>query len=637
MLPFPAQLSGKDLVFFLRKQAWLVGLVFALVLGTAVFYSLGLPSVYLAQAKIAIDPLAAKQALPQQFASYETYFLTNLNFETEIEILRSRPLAERVARALAAGEQRSNEEAMHLEARRVQGAVSVRRVENTRLIAIQVRDSDPRRAADTANMMAEQYKALSSDMRLESYRKSHAWLQEQIADLEGQVQSAEQELIDYVKTAGLAPSLSEAGPERAFSQAGPPVQTDVLQALQSQLVASQIERSRLAERYKPLHPKMTAINREIEIIEQKIGEDKSRRTEEARTARSQAISEKEKTIRYDILRRSADKNKQIYDALIAKLKESNLTADLSEPNIWTVEKAEPPASPVSPNRPRIAAVAAAAGLFLGLLLALGIEWVNPRIRSIEEFQSLFTVPVLASIPHVGPAGGADAPGAGLLSLREPQSVASEAFRTLRTNVKFSHAREDSNTLVVTSCMPREGKTTVSVNLAITLATAGRKVVLVDADLRNPGVHRELGMALGPGLAHLLAGEADSPAEVLRAGPVEGLSVIPAGLIPPNPSELLDSAALQKLMKELSEKFDQVIFDSPPVLPVSDASLLAAAARNVLLVFDMRNLNRTYIHRVLEQLRSAGGRIYGAALNQVEPDVQAYYYPGYPAAAAASNK
>ncbi len=637
MLPFAPQFSGKDLVFFLRKQGWLIGLVFVLVLGTAVFYSLGLPSVYLAQAKIAIDPLAAKQALPQQFASYETYFLTNLNFETEIEILRSRPLAERVARAMAPPDRRSDEEAMHREAQRIQGIIQVRRVENTRLIAIQVRDANAERAALTANAVAEQYKALSSDMRLESYRKSHAWLQEQIADLENQVQNSEQELIDYVKTAGLAPSPSEAGPERAFSQTGVAAQTDVIQTLQSQLVGAQIERSRLAERYKPMHPKMTAIEREIEIIEQKIGEEKSRRTLEAREARSQAISDKEKTIRYDILRRNADKNKQIYDALIAKLKETNLTADLSEPNIWTVEKAEPPASPVSPNRPRVAAVAALAGLFLGILLALGIEWVNPRIRSIEEFQSLFTVPVLASIPRVAGGAGPGEASPALLSLREPQSAASEAFRTLRTNVKFSRAREASNTLLVTSCMPREGKTTVSSNLALTLATAGRKVVLVDADLRNPGVHREMGLALGPGLAHLLAGEAASPADVLRAGPVAGLSIIPAGLIPPNPSELLDSAALQKLIEELSANFDQVIFDSPPVLPVSDASLLAAAARNVLLVFDMRNLNRTYIHRALDQLRSAGGHIYGAALNHVEPDVQAYYYPGYAATAAAPNK
>lgn len=625
-------MHAKDILYFLRKQGWIIGLVFVLVTGTAVFYTLGQQDIYQAETKISITPQFTQNVLPRQMVSYESYYLTNLTFDTEIQVLRSRPLAERIARALAASEHRQDEKFISQQTQKILRSLQIFRIENTRLIRLVATSNNPEEAARIANAAAEQYIYLTAESRLESYRKTHTWLQEQIADLEAKVELSEQALIDYIKETDL--TLTEAGIPASSAPASGDSE-DVLSALRAQLVSAEIERSRLQERYKPKHPKMIAIERELEIIRRKISEERQLRSGAIKEARETAISDKEKAIRYELLKRTAETNKQLYDALIEKLKETDVTSDLTQPDIQIIEAAEVPKWPIGPNRTRIAMVGATSGLFLGLLLAMLIEWLNPRIRSLEEFQRHFSVPVLATVPRMDAGGGQSQ--ASLVAWKDPQTIASEAFRTLRTNVKFSHARDDSNTLLITSCLPQEGKTTVASNLAATVALSGRRVVLVDADLRNPSVHKHFQLGEAAGLAHLLAGELRSYKDALSATPIPNLSIIPAGLIPPNPSELLDSGLVHEITETLSRDFDQVIFDSPPVLAVTDTSLLASALRNVLLVLDMNHLNRLLIQRSLDQLSAAKARIYGAALNFVEPDLQHYYYPSYVQPAASKRK
>ncbi|MEW6776059.1 MAG: polysaccharide biosynthesis tyrosine autokinase [Bdellovibrionota bacterium] len=615
----PLTFRGKDLLYFLRKQGWIVGLVFTLCTGTAVFYALGQPDQYVAQSKIVISPQF--QVLPNQIVSYESYFITNLTFETEIQVLQSRIIAERIAQALAEPGEILEGETLDQRARTIQRSITVERIENTRLISIRGWGTEPEMAARIANAAAEQYIDFTAETRHEAYRKSYSFLEEQIAELEEKLQRSEKELIDYIRKADLTvtadPTLAASGGGEREGEG------DVLNTLQAQLVSAELEKSRLQERYKEKHPKLVAVTREIEIIQKKIADEEARGESTRRRARAAAISEKERAIRYDMLKRDVEANKSLYDDLIARRKQTGITSEQNQPNVRIIERAEVPGAPFAPNRRRIAFVAGTGGLFLGILLALLVEWLNPRIRSIEEFKVHFALPVLASIPRINT--GEDGKSAALISSREPQSIASEAFRTLRTNVKFSHSRESTNTLIITSCVPRDGKTTVSVNLATATALAGRRVVLVDADLRNPNTHKELGMTLEPGLAHLLTGEIDSYQEVARAGPVPNLSVITAGAIPPNPAELLEAATLQKLLARLSADFDQVIFDSPPVLPVTDASILASVGRNVLLVLDMNRLNRSMTQRSIDQLQAAGAHIYGVVLNYVDFAEQPYYY------------
>ncbi|MCB0220057.1 MAG: polysaccharide biosynthesis tyrosine autokinase, partial [Chrysiogenetes bacterium] len=289
-----------------------------------------------------------------------------------------------------------------------------------------------------------------------------------------------------------------------------------------------------------------------------------------------------------------------------------------------------------PNRRRIVMVGLISGLFLALLVGLLIEWLDPRIRSVEEFQHLFELPVLGTIPKMKEGDLGDVIPSRIAS-DLPKSVAGESFRTLRTNVKFSHARNSGNTLLVTSSVPQEGKTTISSNLAATIALSGRRVVLVDADLRNPGISHAFELNHGPGLAHLLSGEITDYREALRETSVENLYVLPAGLIPPNPSELLDSVVLKEILDALSKDFDQVVIDSAPVLAVADTSIIASVARNVLLVFGMEKMNRTLIQRTIRQLEAAGAHLYGATLNRLTPEGQGYYYYAYTGAYSADAK
>lgn len=627
-------IQGKDVVYFLRKQMWLMLLVFAAVSGSTFFYALGLPDMYVAGTKIAITPQFLQQVLPRQMVSYESFYLTNLTFETELQIMRSEPLSRRVAWVLADGEQRGNEEYLERETAAVKGALRVRRIESTRLVEIQARSPEPKRAAAIANTAAEQYIYLTAENRLEAYRKSQTWLQEQIADLEIKVQLSEQALIDYIKKENLV--IAEGTPIPGNAAAESEAASDMLSVLRTQLVEAELEYNRLSRRYKEKHPTMVALDQEISLIKSKIEEERSRTRGARVQAREEAIEFKEKAIRYNLLKRAAETNKQLYDSMIARLRETDVTAEVSQPDIQVIEQAKVPGAPVYPDRQRINLIGGVSGLFLALLLALGVEWLDPRIRSIEEFQHLFDLPVLGTIPRMKDTDlGEISPSR--ISIELPKSVAGESFRTLRTNVKFSHARNSGNMLLVTSPVPKEGKTTVSSNLASTIALSGQKVVLVDGDLRNPGVSNAFNLHNGPGLAHLLSGEITHYREALHDTSVENLSLIPAGLIPPNPSELLDSQVLMEILGALSKDFDQVVIDSAPVLAVADTSIIASVARNVLLVLGMDAMNRTLIQRAMRQLEGAGAHLYGAVLNRLPAEGQGYYYYAYSGAYSADAK
>jgi capsular exopolysaccharide synthesis family protein len=203
----------------------------------------------------------------------------------------------------------------------------------------------------------------------------------------------------------------------------------------------------------------------------------------------------------------------------------------------------------------------------------------------------------------------------------------EAFKGVRTNVQFSSAHEGSRSLVVASTSPGEGKTLVSTNLAIALAQMGQRVILIDADMRRPTVHELLGERQEPGLSHVLVGETSASAAVRRTA-IDGLWVLPAGRIPPNPAELLGSPRFKVFLQSLSEQFDWVILDSPPVMAVTDASVLANRASGVIFVVGSEMVHRGAALAAVRQLLAANGKLVGAVLNRVNLDRDRYYYGNY---------
>jgi tyrosine-protein kinase Etk/Wzc len=269
------------------------------------------------------------------------------------------------------------------------------------------------------------------------------------------------------------------------------------------------------------------------------------------------------------------------------------------------------------------------GLFLGVLAAFFLEYLDQTIKTASDVERVIEVPVLGLIPYEPrpalPGGnGRRRTGLPLVSLLSPDHPSSEAYRALRTNVTFVNAEQRGlQLLVITSPGPGEGKSTTAANLAITLAQQGTATLLVDADLRRPLVHRAFNLVQEPGLTDVLIGAAQVR-EAIRPNVVPKLDVLPAGALPPNPSELLGSEAMRRLLEQLRGHYETVIFDSPPALAVTDASVLGANTDAVILVLRAGETEEVAAQRAIEQLRRVQARVAGAVLNGVAKDRDRYY-------------
>jgi len=293
-----------------------------------------------------------------------------------------------------------------------------------------------------------------------------------------------------------------------------------------------------------------------------------------------------------------------------------------------VQPATLPSSPSSPSHVRDGALGLIVGLALGTGWALLRERLDDRIKSQSELERRMGAPVLAAVSHV-PAWR-DAGDAVVVTLTDPKSPVSEAYRTLRTNLQFLASKQDLRTIVITSPTAGDGKTATAVNLAVAMAQADQRVVVVSADLRRPRLHRFLDLPNDTGLSLVLSG-ANEVREAARVPGVRNLRVIPSGPVPPNPAELLQGSRMQEILGQLREFADVVVIDTPPVLAVADASILASRVDGTLLVVNADSASRTATSQARRQLENAGARIIGAVLNNFDPaaaDTYPYYYYYY---------
>jgi capsular exopolysaccharide synthesis family protein len=290
-----------------------------------------------------------------------------------------------------------------------------------------------------------------------------------------------------------------------------------------------------------------------------------------------------------------------------------------------VDQAELPARPISPRRGLNLLLALFGGTLIGCCLAFFLEYLDNRIKSPDEVKQHLGLPALGLIPGI-PAKVLQATGSPLMNRGVPPNFA-EAMRTLRTNVLFSSAVDGGKSLVVTSTGPGEGKTLVASNIAIAFAQAGQRVLIIDADMRRPRIHDVLTVPQEPGLSNLLVSSGKA-SEVIKASSVPRLWVLPSGRTPPNPPELLGSQRFRDLIDSLRDHFDWVIVDTPPVMAVSDAALIAHFTTGVVYVVGAEMTSRYAAQAGLEQLESARAHVIGAVLNRVDLDRHAYYYSHY---------
>jgi capsular exopolysaccharide synthesis family protein len=328
-----------------------------------------------------------------------------------------------------------------------------------------------------------------------------------------------------------------------------------------------------------------------------------------------------KSVDYNKLQREANSTRDVYNALLTQEKQLTVVANSKQNNVSVIERAEVPKFPFAPNPRREWLSAIAAGIIVAFGLAFGIEYLDDSVKTPEDITRRLKVPLLGLVPAIH---GDRVP---VLSEVVPHDFG-EAFRSLRTSLVFTSGSEHTRVIAVTSSQPLEGKTTTAANLALALALGGSRVLLIDADMRRPGLHKTLGIQNGTGLSQLLTGQARVRDAIQRTAE-QNLLVITAGRTPPNPSELLASERMASFIHNLQNgPFDWVIIDTPPVLAVTDAVILATKVSGLVFVIGSEMTRCVHAERALETIRSSRPRALTAVLNRVDFDRNKYYYSRY---------
>jgi len=585
-------------------------------------------------------------------------------------------------------------------------------VKRSRLVEISFQSHDPELAAAVVNALADNYIDQSLEVRWQATQKASEWLGQQLDGLKVKLERSEEELQRYARENGLLfLETSEGQPEHILDErlrqlqeeltraqaerferesryrlveaghfsALPGGESKVIEDLLVRLADLRRERAELATLFTGEYPRVRQLDNQIGELEQLLAAERARMAERvgneyrAALAREQmlvrAFAEQqqrrnqvaERSVQYNILKREVETNRQLYEALLQRLKEAGVSSGIKSSNIRVVDRATPPRRPAKPNLLLNLLLGTAFGLGLGIGAALLAEHVDSSIKSSEEIERYLQIPTLAFIPAedslVGRRGavygrrpqisgsllagrrtqkpnGKPAPGLNLwlrIDRAETQhSVLAEAFAGLRTSVLLSAADRPPRTLLVTSAQPGEGKTTVSTNLAISLAQLGQRVLLIDGDMRRPSVHLAFGLGRQQGLSGYLSGRVEWM-DVVQPTGVPGLDALVCGPVPPNPAELLSGARMPALLQEAARQYHVVIVDSPPVLNVSDSRVLATQVEGVVLVVKAGTTPRELAQRALAGIESVGGHVLGVVLNQLDArtaDAYAYSYYHY---------
>lgn len=564
--------------------------------------------------------------------------------------------------------------------------LSVSPVRRSNLVEVAFYSEDAALAARVANQLAADYIDQNLQVKWDETIKASEWLQGQLVGLKGKLEKSEDTLQAYAQAnsilfveekknlvnerlAQLQEQYTKTQAERfqkealyGLVQAGKVqdlpgfLSNRLIQDLAVRLAELERDYSQLTATVKPDYPKAVALEKQIDTLQASLDRQKKALAQnivdEYRSALAnekflaQALEQQkkevngiaEKSIQYNILKREVDTSKQLYDGLLQRLKEAQVSAGLKASNIRIVDAAEIPKGPVKPRVLLNLALGVMLGLGLGVGLAFFQEYLDDTLKTPDEVETLVRLPALGVIPLFSPDGTSKASEDKLISIaHRPQEARPlgiqtapavlEAFRSLRTSILLS-ANPVPKIILITSALPGEGKTTMTVNLAAMLASLGSRVVIVDCDMRRPACHRAAGVPNEPGFVQCLTGRVELRDAILPVPGVANLSVIPCGPIPPNPAELLSSLFAAELLGRLRGEFEYVILDSPPLLSVSDARILSTVSDAVALVVRAYETSYEVVRRARSLLYDAGARILGVALNDVDLRKGGYGYGDY---------
>lgn len=637
---------------------------------------------YRATASVEIENQPAKVLGTEDFQPVNSEQDADRLLQTQIDILKSRELAERVADGLnlAANDNLLKAEGVSPKSaiRREQVIDALRKhlqvalPRNSRVVPVSFESSSPTLSASISNSYVENLIAGNLQRHFDSSSYSKDFLQNQLTLTKARLEHSEQALLDYARAAGIVDPSAGAGDPDSPSNNAPRSLTsanliDLNQSL-AQAKAAQIQaegrwreaqntplmslpdvltnpaiqqmtqkRAELQSAYQeelqhrqPDHPVVQQAAAAIKELDRQIASlassIRNSIRNQYRTAQQQesqlsstvgqlkgaTLAEQSLGIRYNILKREVQTNRELYDGLLQRYKEVSAEAGVASNNISIIDRAVAPLIPVSPNPIVNLALAAVLGLAVAFGAVTARELFHDGIRSPDEVEQRFGIPLLGAVPRL--TRDAIAKNA----LGTPNSQIAEAYQTVRASVELSTEGGMPRTIMVTSCREGEGKSTTALAMARDAAAAGRKVLLVDADMRCPSLHTLLNIPRSSGLSSVLTQQQLSVQGAIHDTDVPGLFVMPAGPKPPRPAQLLSGAGFRALMTYLREQYDQVIIDSPPVLGLADAPRIAAAVEGTIMVVEANRSQRGAITAAVRRLTAARANIIGSVVTKFEP-------------------
>ncbi|MFM9977260.1 MAG: GumC family protein [Sphingomonadaceae bacterium] len=552
--------------------------------------------------------------------------------------------------------------------------VAIAPVRASRLVTISFESPDPDLSARIANTWADQFIERNLARRFDATSYARKFLEERLADVRNRLEVSERQLVTYAAANRLITVGSPSGDAGQRTQERSVVE-DTLVALNEQLATARGMRiaaesraaqgggasteslsnnainvirqrraevageyARLKAQFEPEYPPLAALAAQLGQLDASIASEERRvRTavqgqfqqavtqeralaERVRTLEDTTLDQRRRSIQFNIYQREVDTNRELYNGLLQRFKEIGIAGGVGTNNIAVVDRAISPTKPSAPRPLLNIVLALLAGTALGFALAFLLEQIDEAVTDASTIEQTLKIPVLGTIPRIANEDP-------LAELADRKSPVSEAYLSMETALKFSTPEGMPRSILITSTQPGEGKSTTSVALSTTLARLGRRVLLVDADMRSPSLHGIFGVTNTQGFSTVLSGNGDLKALILDTDQ-DGLWLLPAGPNPPNAAELLSSIHLAEAVAAALALFDVVIFDAPPVMALADAPLAASRIAGTIVVIEANSTRLRPAGLMLQRLRAANANIVGAVLTKFDAKRSSQYGYGY---------
>jgi len=556
--------------------------------------------------------------------------------------------------------------------------ITVRPETDTRIVTVSYLSHDPVLAQLVVNMVANAYIEALFDLRVDSSQRALQWMSKKVDEervtldeLENGLQKfmEEQDIVTLEARLAIVPrKLMELSTQltrtetkrkeletlynkiRSLNASGkdldsiPSIASDkTVSSLREQIIKGDQRIIEFSKKYGSKHPLMIESMEDLELLRMKKAQEIGRVVESVKNEYDLSLSNEqnlrrllsetklethginEKFVRYNALKREVDTNRQLFEALLKKMHEESIEEEGQTVNVMLVEVGETPKYPVKPKKALNLLVGIFMGLFGGILLAFFFEYFDNTVKAAEDAEAKLGIPVLGMVSLLRREKKEHERSIERIVLDEPKSTFAENYKALRTAIMLSSTDSTPKSILVTSMLPAEGKTSTAVNLALVIAQSVDKVLLVDTDLRKPRIHKIFGISNKSGLSTYLVG---SSAKIIKEGPTPNINIVTSGPLPPNPSELLGSEKFARFLSTMKERYEVIIFDSPPVLTVTDSLVLSKHVDGTIVVARAAKTSYEAMRKGLRQISDVGSNVLGLLINAIDIRKGGYYYNYY---------